>query len=271
MKQSNIFTILVNSSDGFEDCWIPFFTLLKKYWPNCDAPIILNTERKSFTFPGLNIISTRVNTGIEKNLTWSECLIEALNKIETPLVLYLQEDYFFEKTVKDYLIEDFAKQMIANSLIKYIGLTNYGNSPPFKEWTLDQRFYEVSHSSKYIVSTQAALWNKQTFLSYLRPNENGWMFEIFGSQRAKKGKDLFLTVNRETYNEINPIIYYQLTGIIKGKWLSTIPELFRREGIETDFAKRGFYKEKNRILRKIETARMLIKDPKKLICGILGY
>ena len=47
-----LFTVLVNSSDGFEDCWDPFFKLFDKYWPNCNAPIILNTEKKTYKSTG---------------------------------------------------------------------------------------------------------------------------------------------------------------------------------------------------------------------------
>ena len=54
-----------------------------------------------------------------------------------------------------------------------------------------------------------------------------------------------------------------LTGIIKGKWLDTIPALFEREKIQIDFSKRGFYKESNVFLRKIETFRKIFYDPSK--------
>jgi len=270
MGSNKKFTIVVNSSDGFEDCWIPFFTLFKKYWPDCNAQIILNTEKKKFYFPGLDIVSSNVNFDFDKKFTWSECLIMSLNKVDTPLVLYLQEDYFLEKPVNSKLIEEFTNIMLTNSEVKYIGLTRFGNNPPFRSWEINTQFYEVSKKSKYIASTQAALWDKQTLLSLLRSDENGWMFEIYGTGRVRKRKDLFLTINREIFNEMNPIIYYQPTGIVKGKWIVTMPELFKKEGLKMDFSLRGFYKEKNTLLRKIETIKMLLRNPKKLIPGLLN-
>lgn len=42
------YALLVNTCDKFEDCWIPFFSLLKKYWPDCSGKIYLNTEYKSY-------------------------------------------------------------------------------------------------------------------------------------------------------------------------------------------------------------------------------
>ena len=54
MKSENI-TIVVNTCDAFEDCWVPFFTLLKTYWPSCSIKMLLTTFEKNFTFKGLDI------------------------------------------------------------------------------------------------------------------------------------------------------------------------------------------------------------------------
>jgi hypothetical protein len=55
MKNNNFCTIIVNSCDAYDDTWYPFFKLLKKYWPNCKFPIVLNTETKKFEYEGLDI------------------------------------------------------------------------------------------------------------------------------------------------------------------------------------------------------------------------
>ena len=107
-----MYTILVNSSDGYNDCWDPFFTLFNKYWPDCNAPIMLNTEYKSYNFFGLDVKASQVNLGFNRRLTWSECLIEAIKKIDTPLILYFQEDYFIEKDVMVETINEFATKML---------------------------------------------------------------------------------------------------------------------------------------------------------------
>lgn len=264
-----MYTILVNSSDGYNDCWDPFFTLFNKYWPDCKAPIMLNTEFKSYNFFGLNIKASQVNLGINRRLTWSECLIEAIKKIDTPLILYFQEDYFIEKDVMVETINEFATKMLQDKSIKYIGLTDCCNYLPFKKWIGDNRLWEISKNSKYRISTQCGLWDKITLLSYLRPEENAWMFEIFGTKRAKRRDELFLTVNRDL-NIKNLIIFYQTTGIIKGKWLATMPTLFARESLEMDFSKRGFYTEQKPIFRKIETFKKLLKNPLMLYKGLKG-
>ena len=265
------FTVLVNTSDGFEDCWDPFFKLFTLFWEEIGGSIILNTEFKNYTYPNLSIICAKSHIKEKsRKLTWSECLINALQQVETPLVLYVQEDYFFDQKVNHCLIEEMAARMLADNSIKYIGLTDSGNKPPFYKWGEDDRLVKVSHKSKYRISTQAALWRKETMLSYLKPHENGWMFEIFGTQRAKKRNDLFLTLNRKMYNyHTNPVISYIHTGIIKGKWHQEIPNIFLKNGIEIDFSKRGFYKPKYWIIRKMETAGKLLKNPLVFIRGML--
>lgn len=273
MSTLNKYTLLVNSSDGFEDCWNPFFKLLTTNWPNFDLPVLLNTEFKEYSYPGLQLKCTKANSkNLERRLTWSECLIEALHQIETPYVLYMQEDYFIENPVKSELIEEFFHLMENNQNIKYIGLTHFGNCPPFKAWGKDNRLLEIGQKAKYRIATQAALWDKKTLLSYLRAEESGWMFEIFGTKRAQKRKELFLTVNRDLFNPQNgAIIEYVHTGIIKGRWHTAMVPLFRRNNISMDFEKRGFYKPQSTITRKIETGKKLIHNPKYFIRGILGF
>lgn len=265
--ENNKLTLLINTSDGFEDCWQPFFKLFSTYWESFSQPILLNTEFKDFHYSGLNITSAKSHINEKKRrLTWSECLINALNKVETPLVLYMQEDYFVEQEVNHFFIDEVTDLMLKNTEIKYIGLTDTGNYPPFFPWEGSNRLTKVSQKSKYRISTQAAIWRKETLLSYLRANENGWMFEIFGTKRANKRNELFLTVNRAIFNyKHNPVIAYTHTGIIKSKWHPKIPALFNKHQIEMDFDKRGFYKKKHIILRKIETAKMLLKKPSLFI------
>jgi hypothetical protein len=47
--------ILVNSSDGFRDCWYPFFQLLETHWPGCRFPLYLNVEEATYEHPSLEV------------------------------------------------------------------------------------------------------------------------------------------------------------------------------------------------------------------------
>jgi len=271
-NQGPSFSILINSSDGFEDCWQPFFTLFIRHWKDCGFPILLNTEVKEWTFPGLQVRCTQVQfrSGSAKRLTWSECLAGALSQIKTPLVLYMQEDYFFERPVDVPLILNLAEIMRADSSIKHIGLTHFGSEGPFQP-TKDPRLWEIPQKAKYRISSQAALWRIETLQSYLRPWENAWMFEIFGTRRARRNRELFLTLNRDVYNaEATPAIHYLHTGIIKGKWHPGIPKVFEQQGITIDFRKRGFHRQKLALIRKTELLRSIAEHPIYAMKSLLG-
>jgi len=257
------YSILVNSSDGFEDCWGPFFTLLKKYWPECSAPIYLNTETKTWQHPDFDIHCTAVQGEQQRRLTWSECLISALDQIKTPLVLYFQEDYFIHQPVRAEVIATAVEHMVAHPEVKHIALTRHGSLGPYERYPVEG-LQQIRQKAKYRISTQAALWRVETLKSYLRPEENGWMFEIFGTWRARRRRECFLCANFDSEHG-GPVIDYLHTGIIKGKWLEDMPAVFSANKIEIDYSKRGFYRRKPILLHKFEVLKKLLERPGYLI------
>jgi hypothetical protein len=267
MTEEPAFSILVNTSDGFEDCWEPFFCLFNIHWSNCDFPIILNTEKKNWSCQGVNVQCSQVQlrSNLQRSLTWSECLLAVLAQVSTPLVLYLQEDYFLERTVNNRLILDMAEIMLADSSIAHIGLTNFGTHGPFED-TSDKRLWKITRDARYRVCTQAGLWRTASLQSYLLPHENGWMFEIFGTRRARLRNERFLTLNRDLFGAPPAsAIQYIHTGIVKGRWHPAVQSLFARYGINVDYGKRGFHKQLPWPIPKIETALRLIGKPSAVL------
>jgi hypothetical protein len=273
VAQPSKVTILVNTSDHFDDCWEPFFKLFSSFWPNCPFPVWLNTERKVFEGVGLNVSCTQVQarTGNGRRLTWSECLLAALDLLTTPLVLYMQEDYFLDRPVDGDLIEQLCDLMLANPEIKHVGLTHFGSHGPF-EPTADQRLWRISQRSKYRISTQAGLWRVPTLRSYLLPHENGWMFEIFGTRRAARRNECFLTLNRNLYSpgRDQAAIQYLHTGIIKGRWHPAIPRFFEQHGISVRYGERGMYKAPPLVVRKLNTAMHLLSKPYAVLRSLIA-
>ncbi len=252
-------TILVNSSDGFEDCWAPFFKLLYAHWPDCNYPVLLNTEEKDWSFPRRNSRASRVAANEQRRLSWSECLIRGIDQIKTPLLLYFQEDYFLDSPVCVNVIEDAIKLMLDNPEIGHIALTKQGSFGPFEPYPVEG-FSQIRHDARYRISTQAGLWRPNVLRSYLDPKENGWMFEIFGTWRAQKRKDIFLVADFGP-EAGGPAINYVHTGIIKGKWHPLMPGLFAKHKINIDFTNRGFYNPPPSLIRKWEVIKKLAQDP----------
>ena len=259
LKTAENYSIFVNSSDGYEDCWNPFFTLFNKFWPQSTAPIFLNTETKAPQFPGLNVHCTTVQGNNSRLLSWSECLLIALDQINTPLILYFQEDYFIHRPVRSDIISNAVEFMMNNPEVKHIALTNKGSVGPHENYDVEW-LHRIRQKAKYRISTQAALWRVETLRSYLRSEENGWMFEIYGTWRAHRRVECFLCAAFDTEHG-GPAIDYLHTGIIKGKWLVDIQSVFAENGIKVDYSRRGFYVPKPPVLNKIDVTRRLLQKP----------
>lgn len=232
------YSIIVNTTDHFEDCWLPFFKLFKHYWPEYKGKIYLNTENKTFSYEDLNIIS--IKNGLTKG-TWSQCLDYALGVIQEVNILYLQEDYFFNDIVQGELLNEFYEKFVKLH-IDCLHLTDQSTPGPFKK-TTDDMIWEIEKNAPYRISCQAAYWKKDVLRSYLRKHESAWHFEHYGTKRSTKKNGKFYVVNTNQFGcGKKEILAYVFTGIIKGKWNVKVQQLFSKHNIEIIFSKRGFYK-----------------------------
>jgi hypothetical protein len=239
-----LFSLLINTTDSFEDCWLPFFDLFRKYWPDFKGTVYLNTEKKSFTYNELKIISIKNNIKTpDYKPTWSECLLRALYEIPDSIVLYMQEDYFLHDYVKSTIVDELV-HILTTTEIDCIHLTDQATPGPFCE-TKYQYLLEIERNAPYRISTQAALWKKEALKQYIRKHENAWQFEHFGTRRARIINHCIYNVNVKTFKkDINEIIPYIFTGIIKGKWNREMIELADKEGLKIEFSIRSFYQDK---------------------------
>lgn len=269
-------TIIVATSDEFEDCWDPFFTLFKRFWPDCSYPIVLTTSKKKYTRREFDIECSQAQRFYSHNPTWSERLLCALEKnVKTNIVLFLQEDFFLTGNVDEETILNCCGLLCQNNY-SCITLTNHATrrvSYPTENPLLSK----IDDKSPYRVTTLPALWMKQTLKRYIKPAENIWMFEIFGTRRSYKIKDSFYKVNEDAiskgYKEVIP--YFETeeadSGIAKGKWQTGIEELFDSAGIKINYETRGYFKKLPSILNKYYLAKVLLKNPKLIIPGLFGW
>lgn len=239
------YTILVNSTDSFQDTWAPFFHLFEKYWPHDnERPVLLNTETKAYGHSRVDVRPTRVGLmSDDADLPWGECTLRALELVDTPLVLYMQDDYFLEDEVGVDLVGRWAKLMLEHGYDN-IRLLECGNAGPWSE-TQHPLLWKVDPKAEYRISLQAGLWHVETLKEHIRRHETPWEFEVYGSMRARRADDRILCVNRDKFHPGGEqVIPYTPTGIVKGKWkLEVVKDLFRKHGIEVDYSKRGIYTE----------------------------
>lgn len=232
---------------------------MERYWPACAYAVLLNTEKKNWKYPRFKLQTSEVSVGENRRLTWSECLIRAIEKIETPLLIYFQEDYFIDKEVRSSVIDNAVSLMLANPEIGHIALTKQGSCGPYSSSSYPG-FSKIGQKARYRISTQAALWRPDVLKSYLDAKENGWMFEIFGTRRAQRRNDIFLVADFDP-EAGGPAIDYIHTGIIKGKWHPLMPDTFNANQIKLDFSARGFYSPSPPLLHKWDVIKKLLQDP----------
>lgn len=235
------YTLLVNSTDSFSDCWIPFFTLFAKYWPDPKPPIVLNTEHAEFAFPGLDIRCSKVGDAPSGGArTWSECLNVCLQSIKTDQVLYVQEDYFLEGPVRTEWIDAASEQLVLHDAA-CMRLAETDGSGPWSDTGLPW-LWKVDRSARYLVSLQAGMWSRAALGSILRAHETAWDFELLGSRRAARHGLNVYCLSRDQFAEEKRAVPYTPTGVTMGRWNeAVVVPLFARHGIEVDFSKRGFH------------------------------
>ena len=263
--------VLVNTCDRFADCWDLFFHQWCRYRNGIEWPLYLNTEHADYTYPagisGHALAVCRPRPGYkgwtgEGIPTWSWCVIHALESMPEDVVLYMQEDYFLTRNIDTEKVQELAALMQNNPDIECVHLHTSGNT--HNKPSVFSGLRRSSRIDRYYVSCQAALWKKSTLLALLREHENAWQFERWGTNRARVLRCHFYTA---AYSGYSPIEYF-CTGIVQGKWLHPVEELFETAGIEMDFSKRGFWKKRQGLWQHlkwvVEKIKMRIWPPKSM-------
>jgi hypothetical protein len=259
-------TVVVQTCDGFADCWEPFFHLFKRYWPDCPYPIVLSTESKPFHFPGLDIRCFLAARSGVQSMDWSDRLRACLQTIDTPFVFHTQDDYFLQNPVDGEFVAK-ALTVLNDVGWTHIGLTPYGPRGKLRG-TAHDWLCEIPRGCAYRVNTQVGLWNREDYIDCLKPGESCWQFEILGTWRSHRHKQQFANINPDLFRKKPPVDYIG-TGILKGRWHPAMPELFRSHGLHVDFSKRGMYRPVSRLSSKVDIALRLCRSPGRALSALM--
>ena len=197
-------SVVVSSCDRFFDAWRPFAFFFRKYWPDCPFPVYLVVNELRVQSTWLRVIRVGPDEG------WATTMQRALADIDTPYILYLQEDYFLTAPVRaEQLASDIAhaiEQNAASFCFYNLSLLEpeFGNQP--------ERFAVVPDDSLGRTRLQATLWKRDAFAALLRPGETAWNMEARGSERTRGM--LILSYAR---SDDLPIPYL-MSAIVRGLW-----------------------------------------------------
>lgn len=263
-------TILVNSCDAYEDLWVPFFTLLKKYWDPEGVRVLLNTESKDFSFDGLKIECVHPENAGDP---YGKRMIHALSQVRTPYVIPMLDDFFLRKKVDLELIGRIVDWMDKDRHIVYFNCdctqTHYDY-----EVGVYPGFRRLPRGNEYILNMQAAVWRTEKLLGYWRPGVSPWEWEtVTNLLAARNKKDKFYCVTDPRYAFCDYGYKYEGMGVYQGKWVKgDIVPLFERENILVDYSQRGFYEFKIPPQLTVEISEKLKTrfEPSELIERCLG-
>ena len=115
--KANELSLLIQTCDNYEWFWSGIFCTLDLYW-DFKYPVYFASEEKNphnLTYhfdsnykPNPNIISIQ-HIKSENSDGFSTRMIDAINKIDSKYVLYIQEDMWLKRSLDNQLLNDFNK------------------------------------------------------------------------------------------------------------------------------------------------------------------
>ena len=163
-------TVLVCSCDSYHDIEAPFIALWRKFWPDCPYQTVLLSE-------------TMETEGFDRailagcGMTWCQMLASALERISTPYVLMLMNDYFLKAPVDSVR---FASRLEEAVRFDAASLRLNPMPPGRKPWK-GTDLTEMPKDVAYCITCQASIWNREFLLGLARRNKSAWEFERYGS------------------------------------------------------------------------------------------
>ncbi len=240
MQLENKLTILVNTCDGYEDLWMPFFTLLKRYWNPQGIPILLNTESKEFSMDGLDITCVHA----PRNRYYGERMLYALSQVKTEYVLLLLDDFFLRQAVQTERIHQILSWMEAD---RNIACFNTEAIPVYVDWERDRYpgFRRVPPGTAYALNMQAALWRTGMLKRYWKPKVSPWEWEAYCNLLQYKFPQQKIYCTTDCCHSFLDYGHRQVGdvwAVVRGKWvMEDVQPLFQKENIAVDLSRRGAY------------------------------
>jgi hypothetical protein len=167
---------------------------------------------------------------VGKDKGWASNMQVALEQIDTPYILYLQEDYFLTHPVDAARLASDIAYAIAQDAASFCFFDLSLLEADFG--TKHERFGVVPEDSKGRTRLQTTLWKRDVFASLLRSGETAWDMEARASERTRG----LLMLSYAT-NENLPIPYL-MSGIVRALWTPEAVALCR----EHDFTIRPAFR-----------------------------
>jgi hypothetical protein len=219
-KDNNMnFTILIGSCDRYQFLWNNFTTLFNKYWDHSiEVEKYFISETAQCNVDGFQTFNTNTNI-------YSDSLKYALDRVKTKYVLWLQDDYYFRKTVSRSKFEYYMNYIIENKVNRF-GI--HDDSQLYSKNHVVDNIYRFRQSSLYTISMQASIWDVE-FFKYCLPSVNSetpWEFEVDGSRRINADDVHNIQFEKQNFGD-----EWYLEAMRKGQFTDWYKQIIKDEGL----------------------------------------
>jgi hypothetical protein len=259
-------SIIVLSSDGYDDCWNPFFDLLAKNFPLAkNYEIILSTNSKDYHHEELKIKVLRHGM-----IPWSKRFKDSVVQAKYDIIFMLVEDDFLRSPMDPDKFKEFVRLIQNDSRMDHIRLLS-----TFERTKMTSNkigiLEEIAHKTKLRLTYLPGLWKREILLKYLVDYEAPFMAEKIADWKSWLYNDGFYAVSRE-YVDLNGQFYNGMAsgGIFRGKWADWVVPFFKKNNIEMDYNIRGFATEEFRSTTRMKSRIDLLKNPITTIRSFLS-
>ena len=223
----NDISVLIYSCDYYSDIWEPFFTLFFRYW-DCPYSVYLTTETCECNINGV----ITLNTIGDK---WTDRIRKAVEQIPTKYIIGMCEDMFLRKPVRQNIIDGCLWEMEKNpNIVNFNFEKSHSPTEDCEYWNFGRKVCQYDYQK----SCQPTLWRKKKLLELLDVSLDPWEWE---TSATPLDNEYYVWTGSEDELVFEYGYHNGWFGIKKGRWvLDDVEPLFKKEGIEVDFLKRGF-------------------------------
>ena len=156
----------------------------------------------------------------KNNDSYSDVWVAALNKINSELFIYLQEDFILYADADIQKINEYAN-VLKNSDYSFVRLIKSGEVNK----KISDTLYEISSNNQFVFAMQTSIWKTKDYIELLKTvREQKWLetpryFEYM-SKNNIKGLCHYDNEPKRGGNHWDSNVYpYIATALVKGKWV----------------------------------------------------
>lgn len=218
--------LVVVSCDSYTELGKIFFDLQKKYMGWFHGPTYFINESKPAAFEGVRTI--HVGTDVD----WSGKILRALEQIPQAYILFMLEDYFIGKEVRQQDVQQAVAIMKQHELC-YYRITAIPDTK--KESDIAPFLAAIPSNLYYGVNLQPAIFSRDYLKQVVSgPDRSAWAVEtdLLKEVTATYEYDIpGCVLDRRNIIDVH-------NGVIKGKWVRKTIRYFKKNGYRIDLGER---------------------------------